>query len=435
MNLDHRKIFGSFDRILEHNKEMVSEVSASSTELFGGDSVKIPRAGAHAGQSGWQSSNAWDIKADVGTPVYAIADGTAITFRDYGQSIIKTQGKKLYGQSFTVKSDGNLPDVYYTHLEGSPIQKGTKIQCGQFLGYVMDMPNSSYDHVHIGISSGDISQFLTSDGKLKCGGGTITGDVGSAPTKDNDSDSKSDSFGGGVQPNDATTEPSSDYGYLLGSKKTKSMNESLGNNVIQSYDTVLIPASSNSRILSPVDGVIINSKYVRNCKNQITIQIENDLGFIQYCGISNPSVQDGDKIKVGQLLGKTADDVEVVLFDKNYSRQKVKNDTFNNLKSKTKRDSDDDDLYGRKIKTKPEQTYYDPAMSLLPSMFFDLFKDKVDPKTGNVEKRTGYATDQKQVDPWIVNSLSKPFEKIGKKLGTNKSSKLQENIERIKKLL
>ena len=148
-----------------------NEVAASSTELFGGDSVKIPKAGAHAGQSGWPSSNAWDIPAAIGTPVYAIATGTAITFTDYGTKIINTNGKRLYGQSFTVDSDGGLPDVYYTHLQGSPITKGKKIECGEFLGYVMDMPGSSYDHVHIGVESGhDIREFLNDDGSLKCSG-------------------------------------------------------------------------------------------------------------------------------------------------------------------------------------------------------------------------------------------------------------------------
>lgn len=433
MNIHHRKVLDTFDTILEHNKNIVREVAASSTELFGGDNVKIPRAGAHAGQAGWQSSNAWDIPAAVGTPVYALADGTAITFRDYGQNIIKTQGKKLYGQSFTVKSDGALPDVYYTHLQGSPINKGTKIQCGQFLGYIMDMPNSSYDHVHIGISRGDISQFLGPDGKLKCGGGTITGDVGSAPSKDTGSDDSgtgSDTDFGSNK--DTSKEIESDFGDIIGSKKT-SMNESFGKNVKQSYDTLLIPAKNNSKIYSPVKGVVDNSRYAKNCKNQITIKIENKLGYLQYCNISNPSsLRNNDKINVGTLLGKTTEDVEVVFFDKNYSRIKLSDNAFDKTSFETSTDSDGEKVTKNK---KPEQTYYDPAMALLPSMFFDLFKDKVDSKTGEVEKRMGYATDKKQVDPWIVNAISKPFVKIGKALGTNKSPKLKENVERIKKLM
>jgi hypothetical protein len=41
------------------------------------------------------------------------------------------------------------------------------------------------------------------------------------------------------------------------------------------------------------------------------------------------------------------------------------------------------------------------------------------------EKRIGYSTDKKPVDPWILNFLEDPF----------KRKKVNENIERIKKIL
>ncbi|NBO22809.1 hypothetical protein EBU94_05655, partial [bacterium] len=82
------------------------------------------------------------------------------------------------------------------------------------------------------------------------------------------------------------------------------------------------------------------------------------------------------------------------------------------------------------------------ALATLP---LSIFQDKYDPKTGKrIEKRWGFATDKEPVDPWIVNAVSKPFEKIGKFLGTNKSikedierkeRKIDENITRIKQLL
>lgn len=158
-----------YESILENRN--VLEAPNASDELLGGSNVVIPSDGAHAGQSGWQSNNAWDIKGDVGTPVYALADGVAVTFNDYGQNVTKTQGKKLYGQSFTVKSNGELPDVYYTHLKDSPITKGAEIKCGQFLGHIMDFPNSNFDHVHIGVERGNIKQFLNADGTIKCAKG------------------------------------------------------------------------------------------------------------------------------------------------------------------------------------------------------------------------------------------------------------------------
>ena len=52
--------------------------------------------------------------------------------------------------------------------------------------------SSSYDHVHIGIETGDISQFLDSNGKLKCGGGTISGSVLGAPSDSLPNDKESE---------------------------------------------------------------------------------------------------------------------------------------------------------------------------------------------------------------------------------------------------
>ena len=183
------KLISKIFEEIQENKKTIREASSSSDKLFGGTNVKIPVDGAHAGQSNWASSNAWDIAGKIGTPVYALASGKATTFSDYGRSVIATNGKKLYGQSFTVKSDGGLPSIYYTHLEGSPIRLGSQIDCGDFLGYIMDFPGSSYDHVHIGVESGNIRQFLNDDGSIKCAKGQIMSGVnvdGTTSTDDSD---------------------------------------------------------------------------------------------------------------------------------------------------------------------------------------------------------------------------------------------------------
>jgi murein DD-endopeptidase MepM/ murein hydrolase activator NlpD len=153
--------------ILLEKYDIINEESTSE-KLLGPNSVTIPSDGAHAGQSGWQSANAWDFKAPIGSPVFAVNSGKLITWSDYGQSVKKRGGKKLYGESFTVESDNDLPSVYYTHLKDTTVRKGDQVECGQLLGYVMDFPNSDYDHVHIGIKSGNIRQFVNSDGTLKC---------------------------------------------------------------------------------------------------------------------------------------------------------------------------------------------------------------------------------------------------------------------------
>jgi peptidoglycan hydrolase-like protein with peptidoglycan-binding domain len=188
------KLFNTFDNYVDRELSIEQSLSesivsylkeVSSDSLLGGSSVTIPQDGAHAGQSGWHSSNAWDIKASIGDPVFALAGGTVQTFSDYGADVIKRGGKKLYGQSFTVDSDGGLPDIYYTHLKGATVAKGDKIQCGQLIGYVMDFPNSSYDHVHIGVESGhNIREFLNDDGSLKCAKGQKLGKYGKKFSED-----------------------------------------------------------------------------------------------------------------------------------------------------------------------------------------------------------------------------------------------------------
>jgi len=152
-------------------KGKIKEAPNMSDKIIGDKDIKIPRDGAHAGQSGWQSNNAWDIKTNIGDPVYAVAPGTVVTWQDHGPKVIKRNGKKLFGAGFTVKSDGGLPDVFYTHLQDPQVRKGDKVECGQLLGFVMDFPGSSYDHLHIGVETGhNIREFINDDGTIKCGG-------------------------------------------------------------------------------------------------------------------------------------------------------------------------------------------------------------------------------------------------------------------------
>lgn len=159
----------SVERKLEDSE--VNEASSSS-QLMGGKSIKIPKDGSHAGQNNWQSSNAWDIKGNIGDPIHAIAPGTVISYSNYGESVIKTSGKKLYGISFTIKGEQGFPDVYYTHLKNSNVSKGDKIECGQLVGYIMDFPGSSYDHVHIGVEPGNnIRDLIDDNGNIKCSKG------------------------------------------------------------------------------------------------------------------------------------------------------------------------------------------------------------------------------------------------------------------------
>jgi len=421
MNEEIQEILKLYDTILK-------EASSASSELFGGSNVKIPVDGAHAGQSGWQSSNAWDIAAPVGTPVYALADGIAQTFSDYGREVRATQGKKLYGQSFTVKSDGGLPSIYYTHLEGSPVTKGSTIKCGQFLGYIMDFPNSSYDHVHIGVESGNIRQFLNSDGTLKCANGQkITGgEISDTPSND-DAASKAYDYAAGKQlSTTSTTSTSSKYAPVVGSiTSAEGLNEqkNFGKNISNRYGRIVIPGDDNPKIKSPISGVVNNRKFFSGCVNQTTIE-NNDNGkvYLLFCGISNPKVRDGSRVNIGDLLGNTDSDVEVTMYDNRWNRINISSkDLVINKKEKSNQTDDEVD----NVKKSSEPEYDDPLMAAIFGLPGKLFQDKFDKSGNRIEKRYGGVADKKQVDPWVLNFLKDPLNR----------KKVNENIEKIKKML
>lgn len=442
MGKELKEILQSFDTILNENKSFVNEVAASSTSLFGGASVNIPVDGAHKGQDNWQSANAWDIKADIGTPVYAVAAGTVVSYSDYGPTPIHKNGKTLFGAGFTVDSDGGLPDVYYTHLKDVTVRQGNKIECGQLLGYVMDFPGSEYDHLHIGVEPPhNLREFLNPDGTLKCGGGTIPGE----------------SSGGS-----SSTETS-----------TATTTTTLGKYDIDPGNDPLIKNAA-----SKVFGSIYNKQGLKEQKTTKT------KFYLQFCGISEPTVRNGQQISVGQLLGRTNEDVVVSKFDEVYYRENITKQDFDlgkNIKSNLgtliiPKDTNEkikspvagvvnntkyfegcknsiviecyvenkQPIATEKKKFGSERTYSDPLSAAIVTAPFRLFQNKYNKDTGELEqKRWGRPGDGRPVDPWIKDAITAPFKKIGdifkkkenKEEDERKVKKVNENIDRIKKLL
>jgi murein DD-endopeptidase MepM/ murein hydrolase activator NlpD len=253
----------------------INEVSNASSELFGGSNVSIPSDGAHGGQSGWQSNNAWDIKATIGTPVYAVIGGTVKTYTDYGPTPIKKDNKTLFGAGFTVDSDDSLPDVYYTHLKDVTIKQGDKIQCGQLLGYVMDFPGSDYDHLHIGVETGNIRQFLNDDGTLKCtkgqtiSGTTVTGSGSSSEKAYNAATGASGTSGAETSAPksvfDASGVAKDDFlvqmGKSIAGKFLKT--ESIDKHILSIYKEIL---TNNKNIISELELVQLNDTSYSNLK-------------------------------------------------------------------------------------------------------------------------------------------------------------------------
>ncbi len=231
----------------------------------------------------------------------------------------------------------------------------------------------------------------------------------------------------------------------LGIGKMLGLNESFGKNVSGRYGTISIPGSSNSVIKSPVDGVINNMKKISGCKNQITIESE-DLGyFLQYCGVTQPKVRDGERVSEGQVIGIMSKDdtVEVLMLNRSYHRENLNTKEFeksySEKKSKRKKPEYVDDKDGETEAKTNRRSYTDPAMASLILAPFEIFKDRYDKKTGELkQKRWAETGSKRQTDPWVLDAIKAPFKKVGKMFSKNKNEqfdRIQEDIEKIKRLI
>ena len=107
--------------------------------------IGTPGAGTHT-RGNWQSDNAVDIAVPVGTPVYAVADGTI-------GPRIGSQGSndpRLAGLRLTVMSAGNA--FYYAHLSKLAVKAGERVKAGQLLGYSGKANGSA--HLHFAVRKG-----------------------------------------------------------------------------------------------------------------------------------------------------------------------------------------------------------------------------------------------------------------------------------------
>lgn len=194
-------------------------------------------------------------------------------------------------------------------------------------------------------------------------------------------------------------------------------NKHFGNNISNRYGRLIIPKDSNPKIKSPISGEIIN-KYSPSCKNQITVKSNGKkTTYLQFCGISHPSVRVGQSVSNGDILGKTDTDVEVTMYDDTWGTIKI-NDT-----SSTKEFDDN-----KKKDKNSGQSFSDPLTAMMASVpgkiFNKVLGDKYDKNGNRTQKRWGGVADKEPVDPWLLDLVKSPFKK-----------KVTENIKRIKKLL
>ena len=104
----------------------------------------------------WQSDNAWDLKAPIGTSVYSYTKGTVTKVRQSPGST------KIFGTQVTVNGEDGYPNIFYTHLEDVKLTTGSKVNVGDFIGKITRWPaNPGNSHVHIGLQTGDLGDLIS----------------------------------------------------------------------------------------------------------------------------------------------------------------------------------------------------------------------------------------------------------------------------------
>lgn len=151
---------------------------------------------------------------------------------------------------------------------------------------------------------------------------------------------------------------------------------------------VLIPRNSNTKIKSPVSGEIVKVISNSSCQNQIVIEFSD--GFLEYCGITNPSDKIKKRVGVGTVLGTTNSNVSVTLYSNSKRKESIVFDT------EEKKSSPKETEKGKEPKT----------------------------KDGDLSGKSGYA-----------QLMIKGYRNLKKSFDKKTDKKLDENINRIKGLL
>lgn len=112
-----------------------------------GKIIGVPYQGTHRLYNNWESDNAVDIAAPVGTPVYALRSGVI------GSQIgsLGSGDARLAGQRVHLKFGDN--EAYYAHLSRLVVKAGQRVQAGQLIGYSGSANGTP--HLHLAVRSGD----------------------------------------------------------------------------------------------------------------------------------------------------------------------------------------------------------------------------------------------------------------------------------------
>lgn len=115
--------------------------------------IGVPNQGTHTLYSNWESDNAVDLSAPVGSPVYARQSGTI------GDQIGPLDSKgdpRLQGERLHLVTKSN--EYYYAHLSKIVVKAGQKVKKGELLGYSGEA--NGVAHLHFAAKNGDPLQMV-----------------------------------------------------------------------------------------------------------------------------------------------------------------------------------------------------------------------------------------------------------------------------------
>lgn len=157
----------------------INEVNVSMGP-FKGDLENGPSNHGKRAFGNWQSDNAWDLFAPIGTTVNSYTKGVVSKVRESGG-----HNPKVYGTQVTVKGVDGYPDIFYTHIENVKLSKGDEVNVGDFIGTVKEWPGHNSTHVHIGLPRGyHLRDLLNNSEAIFNGSDNVTN-----PTAQNDKES------------------------------------------------------------------------------------------------------------------------------------------------------------------------------------------------------------------------------------------------------
>lgn len=140
----------AMDEFIKNNSKSES-INESTTSIgpFKGDLENGPSNHSKRSLGNWQSDNAWDLFAPIGTTVNSFTKGVVTNVHESNSN-----NPKIFGTQVSIKGTDGYPNIFYTHIENVKLKKGDKVDLGDYIGTIKAWPNHKSTHVHVGLPRG-----------------------------------------------------------------------------------------------------------------------------------------------------------------------------------------------------------------------------------------------------------------------------------------